>query len=570
VLRRIIRRAIRHGYRLGASQPFFFKLVAPLVEEMGAAYPELNAGQAHVERILRLEEERFAETLEQGMRILEEGLATMQGSVIPGETVFRLYDTYGFPIDLTADIARERGLTLDVEGFERAMEGQRSRARAASQFAADYSANLEVEGCSEFSGYDRLDDATRITALYRDGNAVEALAAGESGIVVLERTPFYAESGGQVGDRGWLETASARFAVTDTQKQGGGVIVHVGRLERGALRIGENVEAHVDPARRRATVLNHSGTHLLHAALRRVLGEHVQQKGSLVEPERLRFDFTHYEPVTPEQIETIENLVNEQIRLNAVAETRLMSIDEALTSGAMALFGEKYGDEVRVLSLGDFSVELCGGTHVRHAGDIGLLKIVSESGIAAGVRRIEAVTGAGAVRWVSENQQRLQRIAELLKSGRDDADEKVSQLLEKTRRLEKELQQLKGKLASSQGSDLATQAVEIDGIKVLAARLDGADAQTLRDTLDQLKNKLGSAAVVLGTVSGDKVSIVAGVTRDQTDRIKAGDLVNAVASQVGGKGGGRPDMAQAGGNQPENLDAALKSVAQWVSGRLSA
>jgi alanyl-tRNA synthetase len=570
VLRRIIRRAIRHGYRLGASQPFFYRLVAPLVEEMGAAYPELKAGQPQVERILKLEEERFAETLEQGMRILEEGLAAMQGSVIPGETVFRLYDTYGFPVDLTADIARERGLTLDVEGFERAMAGQRSRARAASQFAADYSANLEVEGCSEFTGYDRLDDATRITALFRDGNAVETLAAGESGVVVLERTPFYAESGGQVGDRGWLETASARFAVSDTQKQGAGVFVHVGRLERGRLRTGENVEAHVDPVRRRATVLNHSGTHLLHAALRRVLGEHVQQKGSLVEPERLRFDFTHYEPVTPEQLETIENLANEQIRLNAAAETRLMSIDEALASGAMALFGEKYGDEVRVLSLGDFSVELCGGTHVRHAGDIGLLKIVSESGIAAGVRRIEAVTGAGAVRWVSENQQRLQRIAELLKSGRDDADEKVSQLLEKTRRLEKELQQLKGKLASSQGSDLAAQAIEINGIKVLAARLDGADAQTLRDTLDQLKNKLGSAAVVLGTVSGDKVSIVAGVTRDQTDRIKAGDLVNAVASQVGGKGGGRPDMAQAGGNQPENLDAALKSVPQWVSGRLSA
>jgi alanyl-tRNA synthetase len=341
-------------------------------------------------------------------------------------------------------------------------------------------------------------------------------------------------------------------------------------LERGELRTGETIEAHVDPERRRATVLNHSGTHLLHAALRRVLGEHVQQKGSLVGPQRLRFDFTHYEPVTPEQIEAIENLVNEQIRLNAAAETRLMTIDEALASGAMALFGEKYGDEVRVLSLGDFSVELCGGTHVRHAGDIGLLKIVSESGIAAGVRRIEAVTGAGAVRWVAENQQRLQRIAELLKSGRDEADEKVSQLLEKTRRLEKELQQLKGKLASSQGSDLAAQAVEINGIKVLAARLDGADVQTLRDTLDQLKNKLGSAAVVLGAVSGDKVSIVAGVTRDQTDRIKAGELVNAVASQVGGKGGGRPDMAQAGGNQPENLDAALKSVPQWVTGRLSA
>jgi len=570
VLRRIIRRAIRHGYRLGASQPFFYKLVAPLVAEMGAAYPELKAGQAHVERILKLEEERFAETLEQGMRILDESLAAMQGTVIPGETVFRLYDTYGFPVDLTADIARERGLTLDVGGFEQAMEAQRSRARAASQFAADYSGKLEVEGCSEFTGYDRLDDTARITALFRDGAAVDALEAGESGIVVLEHTPLYAESGGQVGDRGWLETTGACFAVDDTQKQGGGVIVHIGRLEQGTLRIGETVEAHVDPARRRATVLNHSGTHLLHAALRRVLGEHVQQKGSLVGPDRLRFDFTHYEPVTPEQLEAIENLVNEQIRLNAAAETRIMSIEDALTSGAMALFGEKYGDRVRVLSLGDFSVELCGGTHVRHAGDIGLLKIVSESGIAAGVRRIEAVTGAGAVRWVNANQQRLQRVAELLKSSRDDADEKVSQLLEKARRLEKELQQLKGKLASSQGSDLAAQAVEINGIKVLAARLDGADAQALRETLDQLKNKLGSAAVVLGAVSGDKVSIVAGVTRDQTDRIKAGDLVNAVASQVGGKGGGRPDMAQAGGNQPENLDAALKSVPDWVSGRLSA
>ena len=570
VLRRIIRRAIRHGYRLGAAQPFFYKLVAPLVEEMGAAYPEIKAGQGHVERILKLEEERFAETLEQGMRILDESLAAMKDSIIPGETVFRLYDTYGFPVDLTADIARERGLTLDVQGFEQAMDAQRSRARAASQFAADYSSSLEVEGRSEFTGYNQLDDTTRITALFRDGNPVEALAAGESGIVVLEHTPFYAESGGQVGDHGWLETGTARFAVTDTQKQGAAVIVHVGQVEQGTLRTGESVEAHVDPERRRATVLNHSGTHLLHAALRRVLGEHVQQKGSLVEPERLRFDFTHYEPVTPEQLETIENLVNEQIRLNAAAETRLMSIDEALNSGAMALFGEKYGEEVRVLSLGEFSVELCGGTHVRHAGDIGLLKVVSESGIAAGVRRIEAVTGAGAVRWVSENQHRLQRIAELLKSGRDDADEKVSQLLDKTRRLEKELQQLKGKLASSQGSDLAAQAIEIDGIKVLAARLDGADAQTLRDTLDQLKNKLGSAAVVLGAVSGGKVSIVAGVTRDQTDRLKAGELVNAVASQVGGKGGGRPDMAQAGGNQPENLDAALKSVAQWVSGRLSA
>jgi alanyl-tRNA synthetase len=567
VLRRIIRRAVRHGYRLGAEQPFFYRLVEPLVADMGAAYPELKANQSNVERILRLEEERFAETLEQGMRILEADLATMTGALIPGETVFKLYDTYGFPVDLTADIARERGLSLDTGGFERAMQAQRERARAASHFEADHAAGLDIEGRTDFSGYERLVDESVITALFRDGAPVERLAAGEAGIVVLERTPFYAESGGQVGDHGWLETAAARFTVSDTRKQGN-VFAHVGTLESGSLQRGESVEARVDAVRRQATVLNHSGTHLLHAALRTVLGDHVQQKGSLVEPERLRFDFTHYEPVTLEQLERIETLVNEQIRANAVAETRVMSVDDALASGAMALFGEKYGDQVRVLSIGEFSIELCGGTHVRHAGDIGLLKITGESGIAAGVRRIEAVTGARALQWVSGSEQRLQRIAELVKGGREDIDEKVAQLLEKNRRLEKELQQLKGRLASSQGSDLAARAVEIDGIKVLAARLDGADSKTLRETLDQLKNKLGSAAVVLGTAEGGKVSIVAGVTRDQTGRIKAGELVNAVAGQVGGKGGGRPDMAQAGGNQPEHLDAALQSVIGWVQERL--
>ena len=567
VLRRIIRRAVRHGYRLGAEQPFFYRLVAPLVADMGAAYPELKDNQAHVERILRLEEERFAETLEQGMRILEDDLAAMTGTLIPGETVFRLYDTYGFPVDLTADIARERGLSLDSEGFERAMQAQRERARAASHFEADHAAGLDIEGSTEFCGYEQLVDESVVTALFRDGARVDRLAAGETGMVVLERTPFYAESGGQVGDRGWLETATARFVVNDTRKQGG-VFAHVGTLESGSLQQGETVEARVDAARRQATVLNHSGTHLLHAALRTVLGDHVQQKGSLVEPERLRFDFTHYEPVTPAQLEQIETLVNAQVRANALAETRVMSVDDALSSGAMALFGEKYGDQVRVLSIGEFSVELCGGTHVRHAGDIGLLKITGESGIAAGVRRIEAVTGERALQWVSSNEKSLQRIAELVKGGRDDIDEKVAQLLEKNRRLEKELQQLKGRLASSQGSDLAAQAVEVNGIKVLAARLDGADSKALRETLDQLKNKLGSAAVVLGTVDGGKVSIVAGVTRDQTDRIKAGELVNAVASQVGGKGGGRPDMAQAGGNQPEHLDAALQSVVGWVQERV--
>ena len=571
VLRRIIRRAIRHGYQLGVKQPFFSTLVGPLCDEMGTAYPELEAGRTHVERILLGEEQRFAETLEQGMRILEDCLSALEENTIPGATVFKLYDTYGFPVDLTADFARERGLAVDTRGFEREMDAQRSRARAASQFEADYSGGLAVAGVTGFTGYEQLEDTATVTALFREGAPVERLDEGESGVVVLDHTPFYAESGGQVGDRGVLESPGGRFIVTDTQKQGGATFVHIGNIEQGSLCVGDHVEARVDAPRRQATILNHSGTHLLHAALRTVLGDHVQQKGSLVDPDRLRFDFAHYEPVSQEQLEAIEALVNRQIRANADAETRVMSMDAALEAGAMALFGEKYGDEVRVLSLGDFSVELCGGTHVRHAGDIGLLKILSETGIAAGVRRIEAVTGARAMQWVSETGQRLQRIAELVKGSPDDAEDKVGQLLEKNRKLEKELQQLKGKLASSQGSDLAAQAVEVSGVKVLAARLDGADNRALRETMDQLKNKLGSAAVVLGTVNADnKVSIIAGVTRDQTDRLRAGELVNSVASQVGGKGGGRPDMAQAGGNQPENLDAALQSVPGWVAEQLSA
>jgi len=567
VLRRIIRRAVRHGYQLGVNQLFFYKLVATLAAEMGAAYPELLRNQAHVERILKLEEERFAETLEQGMRILEDDLATMQGTVIAGETVFKLYDTYGFPMDLTADIARERGLGIDHEGFEKAMNAQRSRARAASQFGSDYSGNLQLEGETTFTGYEQLVDQSRVVGLFHEGEAVERLEAGQSGIVVLDQTPLYAESGGQVGDRGRLETTSARFEVQDTQKQGG-AITHVGNVTEGVLTVGHSANVYVDFERRQATILNHSGTHLLHAALRQVLGEHVQQKGSLVDPERLRFDFAHYEPVSSEQLAEIEALVNAQIRSNANAETRVMSMDAAVESGAMALFGEKYGDEVRVLSIGDFSVELCGGTHVKYAGDIGLLKIISETGIASGVRRIEAVTGATALQWVAANEQRLQRIADMVKSSREDAEEKIAQLQDKYRLLEKELQQMKGKLASNQGSDLASQAVEINGIKVLAARIEGADNKMLRETLDQLKNKLGSAAVVLGTVDGDKVTLVAGVTRDQTGSIKAGELVNQVAQQVGGKGGGRPDMAQAGGNQPENLDAALASVPEWVQQQL--
>ena len=567
VLRRIIRRAVRHGYQLGVNQLFFYKLVATLAAEMGDAYPELLRNQAHVERILKLEEERFAETLEQGMRILEDDLATMQGTVLAGETVFKLYDTYGFPMDLTADIARERGLGIDHDGFEKAMNAQRSRARAASQFGSDYSANLQVEGETTFSGYEQLVDQSRVLALFHEGEAVERLEAGQSGVVVLDQTPLYAESGGQVGDRGRLETTSARFEVQDTQKQGA-AITHIGNVTEGVLAVGESANVYVDFERRQAIILNHSGTHLLHAALRQVLGEHVQQKGSLVDPERLRFDFAHYEPVTSEQLAKIEALVNAQIRSNAMAETRVMSMDAAVESGAMALFGEKYGDEVRVLSIGDFSVELCGGTHVKHAGDIGLLKITSETGIASGVRRIEAVTGATALQWVAANEQRLQRIAGMVKSSREEAEEKIAQLQDKYRLLEKELQQMKGKLASNQGSDLASQAVEINGIKVLAARIEGADNKMLRETLDQLKNKLGSAAVVLGAVDGDKITLVAGVTSDQTGTIKAGELVNQVAQQVGGKGGGRPDMAQAGGNQPENLDAALASVPEWVAQQL--
>mgnify|MGYP001585736634 FL=1 len=570
VLRRIIRRAVRHGYQLGTKDLFFYRLVESLCNEMGAAYPELVDSRAHVEQVLKREEERFAETLEQGMRILEEDLAGMQGKEIAGATVFKLYDTYGFPVDLTADYARERGLSLDMDGFEREMDAQRDRARAASRFGAGYSAGLDVEGSTDFSGYDHLEDESVITGLFREGEPVERLSAGEDGIVILERTPFYAESGGQVGDRGSLQTAGGSFTVTDTQKQGGGVFAHIGTVEQGTLRTGESIRANVDMQRRRATVLNHSGTHLLHAALRAVLGDHVQQKGSLVEPERLRFDFAHYEPVTPEQLRQIEDMVNAHIRANDAAVTRVMTIDDAMNSGAMALFGEKYDDEVRVLSLGEFSVELCGGTHVQHTGDIGLLKIVAESGIAAGVRRIEAVTGEGAMHWVNRNESHLQRVAELVKGSRDDVDEKVVQLLERNRALEKELQQLKGKLASSQGSDLASQAIDVDGVKVLAARMEGADVKALRDTLDQLKNKLGSAAVVLAAVNDGKISLVAGVTKDRTGEIKAGELVNAVASQVGGKGGGRPDMAQAGGSQPENLDSALQSVTGWVQQQLSA
>jgi alanyl-tRNA synthetase len=571
VLRRIIRRAIRHGYHLGQREPFFHALVGALDEVMGKAYPELGAAKDHVKRVLRLEEERFAETLEQGMRILDHAIEGLSGTELPGETVFRLYDTYGFPTDLTADIARERGLSLDLEGFERAMKAQRERARAASHFSADQTYGVALEGETDFTGYERLADRATVIALFKEGASVDRLHAGEAGLVILDRTPFYAESGGQVGDTGELVLeGGGKFEVQDTRKQGGGVFGHIGRVLAGELNVGDGVEACVDATKRRATALNHSATHLLHAALRRVLGTHVQQKGSLVEPGRLRFDFSHFEPVSREQLREIESLVNEQIRENHMVETRIMSLEDAKHSGAMALFGEKYADQVRVLRMGEFSTELCGGTHVRAVGDIGFFKITSEAGIASGVRRIEAITGADAVDWVGREEDRILGVASVLKGSRDDLEEKVAQLLERSRRLEKELEQLKAKLASAAGSDLAASAVDVSGIKVLAARLENVDPKSLRETLDQLKSRLGKAVVVLGTVAGDKVSLVAGVTPDCTDRVKAGELVNLVAQRVGGKGGGRPDMAQAGGSDTKSLPDALALVEPWVRERLSA
>ncbi|MGD8843498.1 MAG: alanine--tRNA ligase, partial [Gammaproteobacteria bacterium] len=569
VLRRIIRRAIRHGHKLGMRDSFFYKLVGPLAEEMGAAYPELVKVQGQVERVLEQEEERFAETLDNGMKMLEEAIDNLHGDVIPGETVFRLYDTYGFPVDLTADIARERGLGIDLAGFEAEMDAQRERARASSHFSAVEAGGLAISGSSTFTGYEHEVDQATVTGLFVNGDAVDCLRAGDNGIVVLDRTPFYAESGGQVGDSGTLRKAGAVFHVRDTRKQGEGAIIHLGELAEGSVEVGDRLEAVVDHGRRSATRLNHSATHLMHAALREVLGEHVQQKGSLVDHERLRFDFSHFQPLTPDEIRRVENRVNEQIRFNADVETRIMPVDKAIEAGAMALFGEKYGDEVRVLSIGDFSVELCGGTHVSRAGDIGLFKIVSEGGVAAGVRRIEAVTGQAALEYIGGQEQDLADIAGMMKSSSDDVAARIRQLLERNRKLEKELEQLKARLASSQGSDLAAQAQDIEGMKVLAARLEGADAKGLRDAVDQLKNKLGAAAVILAAVNDGKVALVAGVTKGETGRIKAGDLVNHVATRIGGRGGGRPDMAQAGGNQPENLEMALASVGDWVRQQLA-
>lgn len=569
VLRRIIRRAIRHGYMLGMTETFFHRLVEPLCTEMGEAYPELKKAKAQVEKVLKLEEERFAETLEQGIKILEQAIDDMDGTQIPGEVAFKLYDTYGFPVDLTADIARERDLSVDMDGFEQEMNVQRERARAASQFGTVDESTISLDGTTEFVGYDRQQEDATVIAIIQDGASVDTLGDKEKGMVVLDRTPFYAESGGQVGDTGVLELGEKRFQVEDTQKLGSGVIVHIGQFRGDVMRVGDEVTCQVDAGSQASTALNHSATHLLHAALRQVLGDHVQQKGSLVDPERLRFDFSHFEPVSHEQQREIERLVNQKIRGNEPVETRIMSLEDARESGAMALFGEKYDEHVRVLRMGDFSTELCGGIHAKAVGDIGLFKITSESGIASGVRRIEGVVGERAIDWIEADEERLQRIADLVKSGRDDIDSKVDQLVQRNRKLEKELDQLKSKLASSAGSDLVTSAVEINGVKLLAANLDGVDPKSLRDTMDHLKNKLGSAIIVLATVSGDKVSLIAGVTKDQTSKVKAGDLIKMVAEQVGGKGGGRPDMAQAGGSQPDALPQALESVQPWVEEKLS-
>ncbi|MCQ4346819.1 alanine--tRNA ligase [Pseudomonas stutzeri] len=565
VLRRIVRRACRHGNKLGAKGTFFHKIVAALVAEMGAAYPELEAQQAHIERVLKTEEEQFAKTLEQGLKILEQDLADLQGQVIPGEVVFKLYDTYGFPVDLTADIARERELSIDEAGFEREMQAQRERARSASAFDMDYNSLIKVEGETRFTGYASTSGSGKVVALFKEGMNVDSLSAGEEGVVVLDQTPFYAESGGQVGDCGYLRLDGMRFDVRDTRKAGG-AFLHHGILDAGSLKLGDSVEAIVDASVRGATALNHSATHLLHAALRQVLGEHVQQKGSLVDSQRLRFDFSHFEAIKPEQLKALEDLVNAEIRRNSEVETEETDIDTAKAKGAMALFGEKYGDSVRVLSMGGgFSVELCGGIHVQRTGDIGLFKIVSEGGVAAGVRRIEAVTGELALAYLNGAEEQLKEAAALVKGSRDNLLDKLAGLLERNRQLEKELEQLKAKAASAAGDDLAGAAIEVAGVKVLAARLDGLDGKALLALVDQLKNKLGSAVILLGGEFDGKVVLVAGVTQDLTARLKAGELMKRAAAVVGGKGGGRPDMAQGGGVDAGKLGEALALVEPFVA-----
>ncbi|PZW44470.1 alanine--tRNA ligase [Pseudomonas sp. URMO17WK12:I2] len=564
VLRRIIRRACRHGNKLGAKGSFFHKIVAALASEMGEAFPELKQQQAHIERVLKTEEEQFAKTLEQGLKILEQDLAELSGTVIPGEVIFKLYDTYGFPMDLTGDIARERELTLDEAGFEREMEAQRVRARSASSFGVDYNSLVKVDADTRFLGYGATVASGELLVLLRDGQSVDTLNEGEEGVVVLDQTPFYAESGGQIGDCGFLEGPGVRFDVRDTTKVGGAWLHH-GVVSKGSLSVGATINAEVDASVRTATGLNHSATHLLHAALRQVLGEHVQQKGSLVDSQRLRFDFSHFEAIKPEQLKELEEIVNREVRRNTPVQTEEMDIESAKAKGAMALFGEKYGDSVRVLTMGDgFSVELCGGIHANRTGDIGVFKIVSEGGVAAGVRRIEAVTGAAAFAYLNGAEEQLKEAASLVKGSRDSLLDKLSAVLDRNRQLEKELEQLKAKAASAAGSDLAGSAVDIKGVKTLGARIDGLDGKGLLALVDQLKNKLGSAVILLGGVQDDKVVLVAGVTQDLTAKLKAGDLMKQAAAAVGGKGGGRPDMAQGGGVDAAALDGALALIGPFV------
>ncbi|MBO0366295.1 alanine--tRNA ligase [Pseudomonas shirazensis] len=568
VLRRIIRRACRHGNKLGAKGSFFYQIVAALVAEMGQAFPELSSQQAHIERVLKSEEEQFAKTLEQGLRILEQDLAQLQGTTVPGDVVFKLYDTYGFPMDLTADIARERELTIDEAGFEREMEAQRERARSASAFGMDYNSLVKVDVATEFLGYQATTAQATVVALYKDGQAVEQLHEGDEGVVVLDRTPFYAESGGQIGDAGYLQAADVRFDVRDTTKTAG-AFLHHGVVATGALRVGAEVEAQVDAEVQHATSLNHSATHLLHAALRQVLGDHVQQKGSLVDSQRLRFDFSHFEAVKPEQLKALEDIVNREVRKNSEVQTEETDIETAKRKGAMALFGEKYGDSVRVLSMGgDFSVELCGGIHAKRTGDISLFKIISEGGVASGVRRIEAITGAAALAYLNAAEEQVKEAAQLVKGNRDNLIDKLAAVLERNRQLEKQLEQLQAKAASAAGDDLSNAAVEVKGAKVLAARLDGQDGKALLALVDQLKNKLGHAVILLGSEHEGKVVLVAGVTKDLSGQLKAGDLMKQAAAAVGGKGGGRPDMAQGGGVDVAALDSALALAVPFAEQRL--
>ncbi len=564
VLRRIIRRALRHGSKLGATEPFFYKLVASLVREMGEAYPDLKSKQKSIEKALLAEEEQFARTLDKGLEVLEAAVASLDSNVIPGEVVFKLHDTYGFPTDLTNDIARERNLELDLEGYEKRMAEQKQRARAASQFAVDYTDKIDVQGSTEFAGYQGTSATDKVLALLSGGDSLQTLSEGVEAVVVLDRTAFYAESGGQVGDIGLLIAENTVFQVEDCTKSGN-VHLHLGRLLKGSLSLGEEVTSSVDDQLRAATALNHSATHLLHATLRKVLGEHITQKGSLVDAERLRFDFSHGEAISAEQLSRIEELVNEQIRKNSAVNTREMDLESARENGAMMLFGEKYGDRVRVLSMGEgFSVELCGGTHAERTGDIGLFRIISESGVAAGVRRIEAITGATAVAFSKQQENQLDQMAALLKSDRASLVGKLETTLKQNRQMAKELDELRLKLANSSGSDLSDKAIVVAGVKLLAERVEGVDAKNLRDLVDQMKNKLGSGVVLLASVSGDKVAMVCGVTKDLTERFQAGKILAQVAAQVGGKGGGRPDMAQGGGSQPENVEAALASVKSLI------